>query len=289
MSDPFRLALHQTAPVRFAPERNVQEAARRVSAVDADLHLFPELSLTGYDLGGRAREFALPEDGAPPTLPGVEVPHGAVAHGTPFAAPDGRLFNGLGVARGGRWVHRVRKVHLPTYGGFDEGRIFAPGRRAPEPVEIAGWRVAFLICEDLWHPILSWFAAIRGADLIVCAAAPPGRGIHGPEGGPRYASAESWRVLASAIARQYGLPVAVCMRVGIEGAFLYAGGSFAVGATGERIALASESDPETLSLTFDRDELHRARRPFSHLRDADPAWVHAELGRVLGLPDGAGG
>lgn len=283
MSGAFRLALHQTAPVRFDPEANLREVARRVASAEADLHLFPELSLTGYDLGGRAREFALAEEGDPPPLGGASTSQGAVVHGAPFLSADGRLFNGLGISEGDRWTHHVRKVHLPTYGGFDEGRIFAPGRQAPEPVAIAGWRVAFLVCEDIWHPILSWFAAIRGADLIVCAAAPPGRGIHGPDPGPRYASAESWRVMAQAIARQYGVPVAVCMRVGIEGALLYAGGSFVVDATGELIALASETEPETLTVRFERDDLYRARRPFSHLRDTDPTWVYAELGRVLGL------
>ena len=91
--------------------------------------------------------------------------------------------------RGGRVLHRHRKVYLPTYGLFDEGRYFGGGDAVRAYDAGGGWRVGLLVCEDLWHPALTWLLAAAGRHLIVVHAAAAGRGvIAGGANGGRFAS-----------------------------------------------------------------------------------------------------
>ncbi len=275
----LRLAIHQINPELCEPDRNLARIGNEcASHPEAGLHLFPELALTGYEMGTRSGEFAIAEGDSPP-LP-VGSP-GTVVFGFPFRGRDGRLFNAAGAVRSGVWQTIYRKVYLPTYGMFDEGRYFAPGRRAPELFEVDGFRVAIAVCEDLWHPAVAWLAAMQGADLLVCPIAAAGRGFRAPTEGA-FESWESWVAMARGTAIQHGMAVAVCNRVGIEGGITFAGGSFMVSPAGEVTARAGEGEEVTLSVTLSREEIHSARRPFSHLRDDDPHWVRREIER-LGL------
>jgi NAD+ synthase (glutamine-hydrolysing) len=54
------------------------------------------------------------------------------------------------VIHGGAVVARYAKHHLPTYGVFDEARVFAPGHDLAV-VRVKGIDVAIAICEDLWQ------------------------------------------------------------------------------------------------------------------------------------------
>ena len=126
------MELHQTAPERLEVAANLEAMRNAVANGAADLHLFPELSLTGYDLGARAREVAQGE-GDPPADFGTDS---CVIYGFPEAAHDGRLFNVAGAARGDAWLGVHRKVHLPTYGAFQEGdllRAWQHLRKAKRP------------------------------------------------------------------------------------------------------------------------------------------------------------
>jgi NAD+ synthase (glutamine-hydrolysing) len=58
--------------------------------------------------------------------------------------------NCAAVLHGGRVVARYAKHHLPTYGVFDEARVFAPGHDLAV-VRVRGVDVAIAICEDIWQ------------------------------------------------------------------------------------------------------------------------------------------
>ena len=293
---PLRLRVAQTAPRRadLAHNRGVVEAeARRAAEEGVDLLVLPELALTGYDVGHRARELALPfPSGGRHAL---DLPAGAPALlvGAIERAPDQRIHNVAVAARGDRVLHVHRKVHLPTYGSFDEGRLFAPGRAGPRPFDgPAGWRVAGLVCEELWHPAMPYLAALRGADLVVTLAAAVGRGAPG-EGlggddvspadgdGASFPSWEVWELLARHTAAVHGVWVVVANRAGVEGPLTFAGSSLVVGPDGAVVARASAEGPDRVDLTLDHDAVRRARRSFSHLRDEEPGLVARELEAIL--------
>ncbi|MFV2070814.1 MAG: nitrilase-related carbon-nitrogen hydrolase, partial [Pirellulales bacterium] len=129
---PVRVALAQIAPVLGDLERNLEthlETIARAKAEDANLIIFPELSLTGYFLRDMVPDVAIPADA--PELRLLVEAAGAMDLVVGFVEEtDKHLFyNSVFYASGGRIVHVHRKVFLPTYGLFDEARYFARGQR----------------------------------------------------------------------------------------------------------------------------------------------------------------
>jgi len=296
--NPLSIVVQQTAPGRCEVDANLAEMrARLEGSPPGSLVVFPELSLTGYDIGARARELALRTDAPPPLVPEDGT---RLLIGFPEAADGGRLFNTAGLIGPGEqgWLHRHRKIYLPTYGSFDEGRIFSAATEGPDLVELMpGWPGAVLVCEDLWHPSLPWLAALRGAEVLVVMAAAPGRPVLGGEGmaepadrdsagdgmvtRDRFGSVEAWRTLARGTAFTHGLWVVLANRSGVEGGITFAGHSMVVDPTGRVVAQAGPEE-ETLTVELDPGTVARARRDWSHLRDDDPEHLRRELDRPGG-------
>ncbi|HEV2148975.1 MAG TPA: nitrilase-related carbon-nitrogen hydrolase [Longimicrobiaceae bacterium] len=278
----LRLRVEQFAPVLGEPDANLRQvaAAQAAAARDGvDLLVTPELALTGYDLRDRTHSVALPVGGSPfPALArGPDVVLGMVEMGPGFVP-----FNAALHLRGGEVLHRHRKVYLPTYGMFDEGRYFGAGDRVRAYDAGGGWRLGLLVCEDLWHPALAYLLAADGANLIVAQSAAAGRGAWegGAEGG-RFASWKTWEHLAVAAAAAYAVYVVVANRVGVEGAAVFAGGSLIVGPDGSVLARGDDLHKDRVTADLSLDAVARARRPYSHARDEDPRLVLRELARIV--------
>lgn len=280
----LRLVLHQTAPRLGDPEANAEEIGKRLEATgDAQLVVFPELSLTGYTLRTRVRELAWSCDRT--LLPNLPRDHPPVVLGVPEESPRHLFYNTAVLVHRGRIVLRHRKIYLPTYGPFEEGRFFARGEEPPRGADLpCGWRVGILVCEDFWHPALLYLLAMQGVDLVVVPAAAPGRGDPAsgggggePPGGSLFASPGGWRLLARAAAFQYGIFLAVVNRTGVEEGLTFAGGSFVAGPDGRILAEAPQGEEATLEVELPRAQLRRCRWPFSHLRDEDAGLLRRAL------------
>jgi predicted amidohydrolase len=284
-ADTLRLRVEQLAPALGEVEANLARIAQaQAEAGREGVHLLvtPELSLTGYDLRDRVHALARPESATPfPSLAtGPDVVLGAIERDAGFVP-----FNAALHLRGGNVLHRHRKVYLPTYGMFDEGRWFGRGDRVRAYDAGSGWRVGLLVCEDLWHPALTYLLAADGAHLVIVQAAAVGRGSwSGAEGGGRFASWPAWEHLARAAAVAYGIYVVVANRVGTEGPFVFGGGSFVAGPGGEILARADDLAEDRLTLDLSLAAVARARRPYAHARDDDPRLVLRELARLTREP-----
>ncbi|HEX6747156.1 MAG TPA: nitrilase-related carbon-nitrogen hydrolase [Longimicrobium sp.] len=282
-ADRLRLRVEQLAPVLGDADANLARiaAAQADAAADGvDLVVTPELSVTGYDVRDRVHALAVLADDAPyPQLAvGPDVIVGGIERDAAFVPYNAALH-----LRGGRVLHRHRKVYLPTYGMFDEGRWFGRGDRARAYDAGGGWRVGLLVCEDLWHPALTYLLAADGAHLVIVQAAAAGRGSWaGGEGGGRFASWPAWEHLARAAAVAYGVYVVVANRVGTEASCVFGGGSLVAGPGGELIARADDLAEARLTVDLSLDAVAAARRPYAHARDDDPRLVHAELARLIG-------
>jgi predicted amidohydrolase len=268
----LRLAVLQTAPLLRDERANAAHIGKLLQHPTAELAVTPELSLTGYDLRDTAASvaksswpaFQLP---CPTLLGAVESANGGIAYNVAL----------LSDANGSRVVHR--KMYLPTYGMFDEGRYFGRGDRT-QPCEINGWRIGVLICEDLWHPALSYLLAMHGIHALVVMAAAPGRGaLSGGEDGAFFSSSDAWERIARTTAQLYGIYVVLCNRVGVERGVTFAGESLVVGPDASVMARAGV-EPTRMDVVLSRADLVRARRPYAHLRDDDTRVVIAELQRV---------
>jgi predicted amidohydrolase len=282
--DRLRLAVHQMAAVPREPAANAGAIAAAADAVGADVLVTPELSLTGYDLGDAVHDLARSlEIGARLRLPDLATAPGVLVVGLPERGHGGP-FNSAALLRAGTVLFRHRKLYLPTYGMFDEGRWYGRGTRIDCWTHPAGWRIGILICEDFWHPALAWLLAAHGIDVLLVMAAAPGRGVRdGGEHGA-FASADTWERIARTTAQLYGIHVALANRVGVEGAVTFAGGSLIAAPDGAVVARADDAGTTTLTADVTRAGLDRARRPYAHARDDDRFLVLRELHRMLGEP-----
>jgi predicted amidohydrolase len=271
-TESLRLAVLQTAPVLRDERANAAYIGKLLQHPPADLAVTPELSLTGYDLRDTAANLAKSSWPAfqlscPTLLGAVESANGGIAYNVALLAN----------ANESRVIHR--KMYLPTYGMFDEGRYFGRGDRT-EPFDINGWRVGVLICEDFWHPALSYLLAMQGIHVFIVMAAAPGRGaMSGGENGAFFASSDAWERIARTAAQLYGVYVVLCNRVGVERGVTFAGESLVVAPDANVIARAGV-EATRLDVVLSRADLTRARRPYAHLRDDDARIVVAELQRV---------
>ncbi|HEX2166262.1 MAG TPA: nitrilase-related carbon-nitrogen hydrolase [Longimicrobiales bacterium] len=280
----LRLAVVQTAPVLREPARNAGTIARHARDAAADIVLTPELSLTGYDVGDAVHELA--RDVVPGRVfaePALATVPGYLVAGCIEAARRGP-FNTAAVLHAGRVHFRHRKLYLPTYGMFDEGRWFGRGTTLHVWTLPNGWRIGILICEDFWHPGLIYTLASRGIDALLVQAAAPGRGAWEGSAHGRFASADVWERIARTTAQLHGIYVALANRTGVEGGVTFAGGSLVAGPDGSLLARAADRGEDVLSVEMSRAAVLASRRPYSHERDDDVRLVIRELERGLAEP-----
>lgn len=258
-----------------------------------DLVVFPELSLTGYLLRDHVPQVARPAAALVEMFDGLgeghtrplEVAVGFVELSGGYHCHNSGAYLRLNPGGGAELLHVHRKVHLPTYGMFDERRYFAPGRdlRAFDSDTLG--RAGLLICEDLWHPSSAFVLSVDGPlNEGICAlveiANSPARGVQDTD---RFtvANLETWRRLNWLYAKLFAVVVFHCQRVGVEDSYVFTGGSEVLGPSGEPLARAALFDEELLTVELNPSELVRWQRsvsPFSMHEDLDI--VQRELERV---------
>ncbi len=257
----------------------------------ADLVVFPELSLTGYVLQDLVPSVAhQPTDEDPVFKHLLKASHDLDLM-VGFVDEDSRhrFYIASAYLSGGKVLHVHRKVYLPTYGLFDEGRFFAWGDSV-RAFDTRFGRMGILICEDFWHaspPYLLW---LDGADIMLFSSASPGRGLNV---GEKLESAHWVENVNRSYANLFTCFVAHSNRVGYEDGLNFWGGATVFDPNGERIAQGPYFE-EALTLTaLDLNQLHRTRARLPLLRDERTSLVARELRRIfaddsLYRPDGKG-
>ncbi len=253
---------------------------RRARKAGARLIVFPELSLTGYALQDLASTVACrPVEDDPifrPLLKASLVIDIAVG----FVEEDirNRFYISSAYLSHGEVVHVHRKVYLPTYGMFDEGRFFALGDRV-QAFDTSFGRIGMLICEDFWHaspPYLLW---LDGADLFLFMSSSPGRGLRTH---PELDSARWVERVNRGYANLFTSFVVHTNKVGFEDGLNFWGGAMVFDPNGRQIA-KGPSHEEALTLAeLDLNQLHRTRARLPLLRDERTALTQRELQRILG-------
>lgn len=227
----------------------------RARAERVELLLFPELSLTGYRLLHLTPRVAL----QPHRSPVVDrlraaAPEMSIVVGCVEEDERGFLYNSALLLQGGEIALVHRKLYLPTYGIFQEGRFFSQGHRLALP-RVGGQPFGILICEDFWHSDPAERLVRAGAKLIALVSASPGR--VGPD--PMPPSQEAWESLTRASALLNTCWVLYCGRVGWEEGTFYTGGSHVVRPGGEVLARAPYLDEHLLVAELDLREVDRLR------------------------------
>ena len=275
-----RLTLSQINPTLGNLQKNLElhfaeiETAKQAGS---QLVLFPELSLSGYFLKDQTSEIALRLD-APILKNLAEHSRGiSIAAGFVERSPEGRLYNSMGFFEDGELLHVHRKVHLVTYGMFDEQREFAAGDRFAAFQSKHG-RFGFLICEDLWHVSSAYPYFLADVDLLLVHSCAPGRGVSKNDDG-ELSSQRVWQTLLAAQALTTQTWVAWTNRVGWEDGIFFSGGSRVVDPFGRTLAAIDGLETGRLNVQLTSREMERARLMTPLRRDAKPWLLEQSLAR----------
>jgi len=248
-------------------------------AQQADLLIFPELSLTGYFLQDLVPTVALRPYAGDPIFNQLLQASRRIDLVVGFVQEDerNRFFIASAYLSGGELVHIHQKIYLPTYSVFDEGRFFAGGDRV-SAFDTRFGRVGVLVCEDFWHASLPYLLWQDGADLMIFSSASPGRGLTKE---PQLDSARWVDHINRAYASLFTTFVAHTNRVGFEDGMNFWGGAMVYDPNGNVLARAPQHEEALLFCEIDLNQLHRTRARLPLLRDERTAMVQRELTRIL--------
>ena len=278
MTMDFCLVMGQINPVVGDVSGNVkkiiQAANEARDTLNADLIVFPELTLTGYP----------PEDLL--LRPGLskrvdkglrklkkKIKDVAVLVGHPAGVVREELYNAASLIADGECLATYFKQHLPNYSVFDEKRYFVEGKEACV-VEYKGIKFGITICEDIWFTEPTSQAADAGAEIILNLNASPFR-----QGKWQLREAElKQRVIET------GLPIVYVNQVGGQDELVFDGCSFVLSATGEKIVRA----PAWQEILFPVSLKHNAEQGLSVVgelaeKETELAMIYQAL--VIGLRD----
>jgi NAD+ synthase (glutamine-hydrolysing) len=250
--------------------QKIMDAALRArDEFQAELVIFPELTLTGYppeDLLLRpsfleAVEQAVNELAA--SIAGVRVLVGYPVRN------QGKLYNAAGILGDGKVHVEYFKQALPNYSVFDEKRYFTAGKEAVV-FNDRGVNFAITICEDIWENEPVEMAARAGAKVILNLNASPF------DSGKR----SQREALLQTQALKHGISIVYVNLVGGQDELVFDGGSMAVREDG-RIVYRAEFFQEVLvPVNCDLEVRGRPLVPFS---EEKISLIHRAL--VMGIRD----
>ena len=249
------------------PEANLAKAkvfAAQAQTAGADLLIFPELWLHGYDLE-RAEEWAAPlGEGGFAQMSDLARDHGLYLAGTGLERHSEGVSNtAVLYGHDGGLLGSYRKIHLfPLMG---ETKYLVPGDHATV-CETPWGPVGLTICYDLRFPELFRVMALAGVVLFIVPAQWPI---------PRV---EAWLLLARARAVENELFVAACNRVGVEGVATFPGRSLVVDPWGKAL-VEGDGEERLLVAQADLKEIRRARRYLTVFEDRRPDAYHIGAGQ----------
>ncbi len=286
----FNLALAQINTCLGKVEDNLEKHLayiKEAEANDADLLIFPELSLTGYVLQDLVPTVAhRPTWEDPIFRPLLEASQKMdLVVGYVEEDDRNRFFISAVYLSRKEVVHVHHKVYLPTYGLFDEGRFFAWGDTV-RAFDTRFGRAGMLICEDFWHaspPYLLW---LDGANLFLFISASPGRGLNSD---PRLESADWVERINRGYASLFTSFVAHTNRVGFEDGLNFWGGGAVCDPNGDVIGHGPYHQEALTCVEIDLNQLHRTRARLPLLRDERTAMVMREMNRILSGQSGSPG
>lgn len=252
----MRLALHAAAPRLGDVAANVAAVAKAVAERKADVVAFPEMFLSGYNIGDDAQRLALTlEDERLEPLRsacGKAKAHAIV--GGPRTERRGVTYNAAFLVRPDGEVEAYDKRILANYTTFQEGLFFRRGTADPVWETDVG-SIGISICYDLFFPEFQRRQALAGADLLLNISASP------------VTSQRFFEALLPARAIENASFVAYTNLVGPQDGIVFWGGAQAWDPRGQRMGALKPMKAGRLLVELDWDDLTPAREFRPTLRD----------------------
>ena len=277
----MKAGLAQIVPVLGNLEKNLDlhlEYIERAHKEKIELLIFPELSLTGYTLKDITEEIAL-DPHASPEFDKLAAASGGMSVVFGFVEQKGRgmYYNSAAFINQRSVRHIHRKVFLPTYGMFEEGKFFAQGKSV-RTFDAPFGKSGLMVCYDFLHLGACYLLFAGGAEFIIAISAAPGRGMDDED---RWGSSAMWELMGESLSRFTTSFVLYCNRAGFEDGKSFAGGSFVYNPFGRLVGKAVYAESDFLICRIDPDEITQARKKRLYLRDDRPEIISEDLQRII--------
>ena len=278
----LKVGLAQITPKLGDLEANLERhltAIEEAAESGVELLIFPELSLTGYRLRDLAFSVAIQPTYKNPIFARLLDASRDMDLVVGFVEADTRqkFFISAAYLSGGEVVHLHRKVYLPTYGMFDEGRYFAWGDHL-RAFDTRFGRVGILICEDFWHVSAAYTLWLDGADMLILTSSSPGRGLATEQ---KIGSARWVEHINQAYASMFTNFVLHTNRTGFEDGVTFYGGSTIYDPEGNLLGQGAYYEEAIVTAKLDLNDIRRARIRLPLLRDERVGLTRRELSRIL--------
>ena len=272
----MKIALAQIESVLCDIDANIKKHLEFIDQAikeNADMIIFPELSLTGYDVQKKAPDIAMYCDD-PRLKPLVNKSCDIkIMCGLIEVAFAGQIYNSLVYYEGGALKAIHHKIVLPNYGALEEAKHFSEGRYLDLFDLERNWQAAPLICNDFWNPGLINLASIKGATMFIVP-------INSALGAVDYCSKSGWHTVARYNAMIFGTPTIIVNRVGQENKYKFWGGTHVYNAEGNLIAEAKENEEDLIFTTLCFQDVVKARAKLPTVRDSNLDLILREMKRI---------
>lgn len=254
MNDKIIVALAQldliVGDVSGNTQKIIDNAVRAHDEMQADLVVFPELSVSGYPPEDLLFHSGL-ERRVDDALGIIRESVRDIAVLVGFPEYDGEnIYNACAVFKDGAVLAHYRKHLLPNYRVFDEQRYFANGKE-PSVFSLGGIRVGINICEDVWKSGPAAASRAAGAEVIIAI-----------NGSPYEHDIQKNREdVVRQRTKEVGIPVVYLNMVGGQDELVFDGGSFAMDAAGEVRFRAPAYTESLYRLVLEADGAGVAPRP----------------------------
>lgn len=264
MKDTIRLALAQMTSKREDKAQNIKKIEERVVEAkkqNADLIIFPELSLTGYVVRDQIYELAETIPG-PSTQKIEEIAKKHAIHiifGMPELSEKTRatIFNTAVFVGPEGLIGKYRKMYLPTHSVFEEKRYFRPGYHAAV-FDTALGKIGLCVCYDLFFPEVTRLTRLKGAQLIVAISASPA------------VRRNYFEIITAARALENTAFLAYVNLVGVEEGLQFWGGSRVVNPAGDVIVRAKVDEEDFVICDVTLSDMKSIEAFIPTLRDLRP-------------------
>lgn len=248
-----RIALAQintTVGDIYGNKGKIIEFIKQAISYNADVLLFPEMSITGYPPEDLLFKTHFIQD----NIKALEeiaqhVPKSLIAV-VGFVDMDGDIYNAAAVMNNGKVIAKYYKNYLPNYGVFDEMRYFQKGNKALV-IQFGDVRMGITICEDIWYPGGPARAeALYGdAQILVNISA-----------SPHYQKKLEWREkMLSTRANDNLAIVAYVNLVGGQDELVFDGASLVLDESGKVLARGKQFEEDLLVVDVDVERVNKAR------------------------------
>lgn len=253
-------------------ENSINEAKKD----NIDLLVFPELSLTGYDLKDLTYSCSLNQNNILVDKFKELSEDISFVIGAPWEEPKGIFYNSALVFDKGELIHIHKKAQLPNFGMFKEAMIFKAGSRFLT-FELKGVKCGILICREILFPVYSYLYHLQGVELLIAVSNSPFRGLN--KGG--FSSFALWERAGEINSINHQMNYIFVNRSGYENGMGFGGGSFFAQAGKGIVNKLSYLKEDKATFDLDFKKMKEARVGGNYLRDENGKVVLSELKRIL--------